>query len=112
MPSRRAATALTAIASATDAIEIPTAARVPSSPRRAARVAMHGMPRYTVGPLSSVAAIEAAVTAWPAVTVAGASFRGVGLPDCITQSQAAAIRMGERFGSHRPVAIEDPVPAA
>ncbi len=57
------------------------------------------MPRYTVGHLGRVAAIEAAVTAWPAVTVAGASYRGVGLPDCVTQGQAAATRIGEWLGT-------------
>jgi oxygen-dependent protoporphyrinogen oxidase len=57
------------------------------------------MPRYTTGHLTRVAAIEAAVTAWPAVTVAGASYRGVGLPDCVTQGQAAATRMGEWLGA-------------
>jgi oxygen-dependent protoporphyrinogen oxidase len=56
------------------------------------------MPRYTVGHLRRVAAIEEAMTAWPAVTVAGASYRGVGLPDCVTQGLAAARRMGERLG--------------
>ena len=56
------------------------------------------MPRYTVGHLSRVAAIEEAVTAWPAVTVAGASYRGVGLPDCITQGHAAAARMASWLG--------------
>jgi oxygen-dependent protoporphyrinogen oxidase len=58
------------------------------------------MPRYTVGHLSRVAAIERAVTAWPAVTLAGASSGGVGLPDCITQAHAAAARMGEWLGTH------------
>jgi oxygen-dependent protoporphyrinogen oxidase len=53
------------------------------------------MPRYTVGHLARAAAVEEAVSAWPAVTVAGASYRGVGLPDCITQGLAAATRMGE-----------------
>ena len=57
------------------------------------------MPRYTTGHLGRVAAIEAAVTAWPAVTVAGASYRGVGLPDCVTQGQAAAARIGEWLGA-------------
>jgi oxygen-dependent protoporphyrinogen oxidase len=57
------------------------------------------MPRYTVGHLGRVAAIEAAVAAWPAVTVAGASYRGVGLPDCVTQGLAAATRMGKRLGA-------------
>jgi oxygen-dependent protoporphyrinogen oxidase len=53
------------------------------------------MPRYTVGHLERARAVEEAVSAWPAVTVAGASYRGVGLPDCITQGNAAAARMGE-----------------
>jgi oxygen-dependent protoporphyrinogen oxidase len=53
------------------------------------------MPRYTVGHLARVTAVEEAVSAWPAVTVAGASYRGVGLPDCITQGIAAATRMVE-----------------
>ena len=34
------------------------------------------MPRYTVGHLDRVAAIEAAMAAWPAVMLAGASYRG------------------------------------
>ncbi len=62
------------------------------------------MPRYTVGHLGRVAAIEEAVSAWPAVTVAGASYRGVGLPDCVTQGLAAAARMGEWLGTH---SVED-----
>ena len=57
------------------------------------------MPRYTVGHLGRVAAVEAAVTAWPAVTVSGASYRGVGLPDCITQGLAAAERIREWIGA-------------
>ena len=57
------------------------------------------MPRYTVGHLGRVAAIEAAMTAWPAVTLAGASYRGVGLPDCIVQGQAAAARIGSWLAS-------------
>ena len=57
------------------------------------------MPRYTVGHLDRVAAVEAAMGAWPAVTLAGASYRGVGLPDCIAQGQAAAGRVAERLGA-------------
>jgi protoporphyrinogen/coproporphyrinogen III oxidase len=60
------------------------------------------MPRYTVGHLGRVAAVEEAVTAWPAVTVAGASYRGVGLPDCVTQGLAAAGRMRARIGADLP----------
>ena len=57
----------------------------------------HAMPRYTVGHLRRVAAVEAAVGAWPAVTVAGASYRGVGLPDCVTQGLAAAASVAARL---------------
>lgn len=55
------------------------------------------MPRYTVGHLDRVAAIETAVAAWPEVMLAGASYRGVGVPDCIAQGQAAAARVAERL---------------
>ena len=58
------------------------------------------MPRSTVGHLGRVAAIEAAMTAWPAVTLAGASDRGVGLPDCIAQGQAAAARVNAWLASN------------
>jgi len=57
------------------------------------------MPRYTVGHLERVAAVEAAVAAWPAVTVAGASYRGVGLPDCVSQGLVAATRLTALLGS-------------
>ena len=64
------------------------------------RVGRHesSMPRYTMGHLRRVAAIDAAVAAWPAVTLTGASYRGVGLPDCITQGIAAAARIREHVG--------------
>ncbi len=71
------------------------------------------MPRYTVGHLTRVAAIEDAVATWPAVTVAGASYRGVGLPDCVTQGNAAAARMGEWLGTSSAASeIEPGEPAA
>ena len=59
----------------------------------------HSMPRYTVGHLRRAAAIEAAVSAWPAVTVTGASYRGVGLPDCVTQGLSAASSVAARLRS-------------
>jgi oxygen-dependent protoporphyrinogen oxidase len=67
------------------------------------------MPRYTVGHLGRVAAIDAAMGQWPAVTLAGASYRGVGLPDCIAQGQAAATRVAERLSG---VAGAEPAVAA
>jgi oxygen-dependent protoporphyrinogen oxidase len=49
-----------------------------------------GYPRYTVGHLERVAAIERALPAGLYVT--GASYRGLGVPDCIHQGQEAAMR--------------------
>ncbi len=72
----------------------------------------HAMPRYTVGHLGRVTAIEAAMGAWPAVTLAGASYRGVGLPDCVTQGLAAAERVRTRIGAGAPVRPEAPPEAA
>jgi oxygen-dependent protoporphyrinogen oxidase len=48
------------------------------------------MPHYTVGHLGHVAAAEAALAPFPAVRLAGAAYRGAGLPDCISQGRAAA----------------------
>jgi protoporphyrinogen/coproporphyrinogen III oxidase len=78
---------------------------------RLVRVARHdgAMPRYTVDHLERVAAVEAAVGAWPAVVTTGASFRGVGLPDCVTQGLAAAAQIGRRLGA---APAESPEPAA
>jgi oxygen-dependent protoporphyrinogen oxidase len=47
-----------------------------------------GYPRYTVGHLERVEAIERALPARLYVT--GASYRGVGVPDCVRQGQEAA----------------------
>jgi oxygen-dependent protoporphyrinogen oxidase len=49
-----------------------------------------GYPHYTVGHLERVAAIERALPAGLYVT--GASYRGLGVPDCIHQGQEAAMR--------------------
>jgi oxygen-dependent protoporphyrinogen oxidase len=52
------------------------------------------MPRYTVGHLDRVAAIERALAAAaPTVLLAGAPYRGVGIPDCVSQGRAAAERV-------------------
>lgn len=48
------------------------------------------MPRYTVGHLDRLARIGAALLPLPLVALAGAAYRGTGVPDCIAQGQAAA----------------------
>lgn len=57
-----------------------------------ARVARHPgiMPRYTVGHLERVAAIDAALADEPRVQVIGAAYRGAGIPECIAQGRSAA----------------------
>ena len=56
------------------------------------------MPRYTVGHLDRVAAAEAALVERPDIILAGAAFRGVGVPDCIARGRAAADRIAEFVG--------------
>jgi oxygen-dependent protoporphyrinogen oxidase len=51
------------------------------------------MPRYTVGHLDRVEAAEAALAARPEIVLAGAAFRGVGVPDCVARGGAAAERV-------------------
>ncbi|WP_206831718.1 protoporphyrinogen oxidase [Alicyclobacillus fructus] len=49
------------------------------------------MPNYGVGHLARVAQVELALrSSLPAIAVAGAGYRGVGLPDCVEQGERAA----------------------
>jgi protoporphyrinogen/coproporphyrinogen III oxidase len=49
-----------------------------------------GMPQYVLGHLERLARIEAAVARRPGLALAGAAYRGVGIPDCIASGEAAA----------------------
>ncbi|HUY25866.1 MAG TPA: protoporphyrinogen oxidase [Candidatus Binataceae bacterium] len=48
------------------------------------------MPQYDVGHLVRVAEIERAAAAIPRLAIAGAAYRGVGIPDCIRGGEQAA----------------------
>ena len=48
------------------------------------------MPQYGVGHLDRVARIEARAAALPGLSLAGAAYRGVGIPDCVRGGEAAA----------------------
>ncbi len=48
------------------------------------------MPQYTMGHLQRVEAIEAACERHPGLALAGSSYRGLGIPDCINQGRQAA----------------------
>ena len=49
-----------------------------------------GMPQYVIGHPDRLGRIEAALVAHPGLAVAGAAYRGVGIPDCIASGEAAA----------------------
>lgn len=48
------------------------------------------MPQYVLGHLERVERIEVALEGHPGLAVAGAAYRGVGVPDCIGSGEAAA----------------------
>ena len=51
------------------------------------------MPQYAVGHLDRVAAIEAGVARLPGLALAGAAYRGIGIPDCVHDGEQAAERV-------------------
>jgi protoporphyrinogen/coproporphyrinogen III oxidase len=59
------------------------------------RVARHpaAMPQYEVGHLARIAALEARLTAWPGLALAGAAYRGVGIADSVRSGEEAAERL-------------------
>jgi oxygen-dependent protoporphyrinogen oxidase len=68
------------------------------------------MPRYTVGHLGRVQKAEAEAAAMPRLALAGALFRGVGLPDCIDSGHVAARKLIGALGSE--AVIPEPSTAA
>ena len=48
------------------------------------------MPQYDVGHLGLVAGIESELQRFPAVSISGSSYRGVGVPDCVRQGKESA----------------------
>ena len=51
------------------------------------------MPQYAVGHLGRMATIDTRLAALPVIALAGAGYRGVGIPDCIRSGAAAADRV-------------------
>jgi oxygen-dependent protoporphyrinogen oxidase len=51
------------------------------------------MPQYHVGHAERVARIEAAIARHPGLALAGAAYRGVGIPQVIASGQAAAAKV-------------------
>ncbi|OPY63633.1 MAG: Protoporphyrinogen oxidase [Syntrophorhabdaceae bacterium PtaU1.Bin034] len=61
---------------------------------------MKSMPRYTVGHLDRVAAIDEAASAFPGLCLIGCSYRGIGIGDCVKSGFDAADRI-EQFTKTR-----------
>jgi oxygen-dependent protoporphyrinogen oxidase len=51
---------------------------------------MHSLPQYEVGHLERLDGIDAALTPLRGLHLAGTSYRGVGIPDCVRQGREAA----------------------
>jgi protoporphyrinogen/coproporphyrinogen III oxidase len=60
-----------------------------------------GMPQYVLGHPGRVARIEALVAQHPGLAVAGAAYRGVGIPDCVASGEAAAESVVEALSGAR-----------
>ena len=56
----------------------------------------HAMPRYRVGHRERLARLDASLAGRPGLALAGASYRGPGVPVCIREGTAAAGRVLER----------------
>ncbi len=59
------------------------------------------MPQYVVGHLARVTEIERLAAEIPAFALAGAAYRGVGIPDCIRGGQAAAEKIITQLSADR-----------
>jgi len=67
------------------------------------------MPQYTMGHLDRVALIEERSAALAGLALAGGSYRGVGLPNCIESGEAAVSKV---LGDLGVTLAEDSAPAA
>jgi oxygen-dependent protoporphyrinogen oxidase len=55
--------------------------------------------QHEVGHLERLAAIERALARHPGLFVTGSGFRGVGIPDCVADGRATAVRLAEELGA-------------
>ena len=56
-----------------------------------------GMPQYIMGHLDRLDAIEAITKQQKGLYLAGAGYRGIGIPDCINQGRQAAVKAWEEL---------------
>jgi protoporphyrinogen/coproporphyrinogen III oxidase len=60
----------------------------------------NSMPHYQTGHLERVRSIEMSIDQLPGIELAGNSYSGVGIPDCIVSGEKAAQSMLETIGNH------------
>jgi protoporphyrinogen/coproporphyrinogen III oxidase len=60
-----------------------------------------GMPQYVLGHPERLDRIEHALAAHPGLALAGAAYRGVGIPDCIASGEAAADSLARALAGAR-----------
>jgi oxygen-dependent protoporphyrinogen oxidase len=83
--------------------ELAAALRPGSDPRRTQVTRWEGsLPEYRVGHEERVARIEDALSGHPRLALAGAAYRGSGIPDCVIGARAAAHRMLEALSVTDP----------
>ena len=63
------------------------------------------LPQYTVGHLSRVERIRAAVGREPGLAVCGAAYDGIGIPACIATARAAATQALRHLRGSRPAGV-------
>jgi oxygen-dependent protoporphyrinogen oxidase len=61
-----------------------------------------GMPQYTLGHLERVARIDDRCTQIPGLAIAGGSYRGVGVPNCIESGERAVTKILGEWGIDLP----------
>ena len=49
-----------------------------------------GMPQYTLGHVERLEMIQNSLSRYPGLVLAGAAYRGIGIPDCIRDGTEAA----------------------
>jgi len=59
---------------------------------------VRAMSQYRVGHLEQMDRVDQLMQAAPGLYLAGAAFRGVGLPDCVREGGAAAERAAKHLG--------------
>jgi oxygen-dependent protoporphyrinogen oxidase len=59
-----------------------------------------GMPQYTLGHLERVELIEDRCSQIPGLALAGGSYRGVGVPNCIESGERAVLKILGEWGVH------------